>query len=266
MSFYGRSFIFDNIPSELYDLRILDFQETGGQYESPAGSDVTIFQKWIYRKPKTYHFGNSQNTPLEFDLTVGSFNPLIGVDRSRVSKWLLGRGSFLKLQICQDDIQDVYFNVICTSATNVYVGNVQRALKLHFVCDSPWGWTFPRTLSYTFTGDEIKNFVTDIYNDSDDNGYTYPSVEFTLNSIGNSFSIENYSDNNRIFAFTGISPNETVTVDNYLQIVESDTGLLRLSNFNKNWFRLVKGRNNVRIISGIGVVSIIYSFARKIGA
>jgi len=265
MSFYGRTFIYDGIPSELYSLRILDFEETGGKNNSPAGSDVQIMQKWIYRKPRTYHFGNYQNTPIEFDITIGSLDPIIGVDRSRISKWLLGRGSFLKFIICQDDIQNEYFNTIFTSATNIYVGNVQRGVKLHGVTDAPWAWTMPRTLSYSFSGNEIKNFETTFYNDSDDNGYLYPITEFSLNSIGNSFSIQNYNDNNRIFSFTGMTPNETVTIDNYLQTVESDTGLLRLSNFNKSWFRLVPGENRLRIISGIGTFSMIYSLARKIG-
>jgi hypothetical protein len=266
MSFYGKVFLFDNIPSEFYNLKILDFEESGGKNNSPAGSDVQIMQKWIYRKPKTYHFGNYHNTPLEFNLMVGAIDPISGIDRGRISKWLLGRGSYLKLQIVQDDISNVYYNVICTSAENIYVGNVQRGMKLHFVCDSPWGYEFPRTLSYSFAGNEIKNFTFDFYNSSEDGGYLYPIVEFQLNTIGNSMTITNYDDNDRVFSFTGCEPLETITIDNYLQTVTSSTGLLRLTNFNKNWFRLVPGRNNLRVVSGIGTLDITYSFARKIGA
>jgi hypothetical protein len=266
MSFYGKTFIFADIPSEFYNLKILDFEETGGKNNSPAGSDIQIMQKWVYRKPKTYHFGNYQNTPLEFTMTVGSIDPISGIDRGRISKWLLGRGSYLPLSICQDDISNVYYNVICTSAENIYVGNVQRGMKLHFTCDSPFAWEFPRNVTYNFSGNEIKNFNFNFYNSSEDSGYLYPIVEFTLNSIGNSMIITNLNDNNRVFSFTGIQPLETITIDNYLQTVTSSTGLLRLSNFNKQWLRLVPNLNVLNVVSGIGILKITYSFARKIGA
>ena len=117
-----------------------------------------------------------------------------------------------------------------------------------------------------FSDNEIKNFVFDFYSNSEDGGYLYPTVEFTLNSVGNSMSIENITDNNRIFAITDISPNENIVVDNYLQTIVSDTGLLRLDHFNKAWLRFLPGHNELRVISGIGQLIITYSFARKIGA
>lgn len=272
MSFWGKSFTFDGVPSEQYDLRLFDPPDgESGVKESPAGSDVQIKQTWIYRRPKVFHFGNYQNTPLEFDLYAGSFDPMNGIDRSRIEKWLMGRGGYKKLQITQDDIQDVYYNVICTGASNAFVGNVQEGVKLHFICDSPWGYTFPRILTQTFTGNEIKNFNLTFYNDSDDYGYLKPIVSFTLNSIGNSFAITNLNDINsngdpNIFSFTGITPGETITVDNDLKTIVSSTGLYRLDNFNKNWFRLIPGENVLNIISGIGTYTITYSLARKIGA
>jgi phage-related protein len=132
-------------------------------------------------------------------------------------------------------------------------------------CDAPWAWEFPKTLSYNFTGNEIKDFITNIYNDSDNNAYIFPIVEFGLNSIGNSFSIENLDDDNHTFSFTGMSPMEEIYVDNDREILTSSTGLLRLSNFNKHWFRLKPGNNELHVVSGIGTVSITSQFARKIG-
>jgi len=54
-------------------------------------------------------------------------------------------------------------------------------------------------------------------------------------------------------------------IDNDKKIITSDSGLRRLSTFNKGWFRLVPGYNNLHIMSGIGTFSITYSLARKIG-
>jgi hypothetical protein len=266
MSFYGKSFIYDNTASETYGLYILDFDETGGLNESEAGSTTEPIEEWIYRRSKSYHYGNIMNTPLEFDLSVASYTPITGDDRGKIAKWLLGRGNFKKLQICEDDISNVYFNTICTSAKTIYVGNVQRGLKLHFRCDSPWAWEFPKTLTYNFTGNEIKNFIFDFYNSSDSDEYLYPIVDFTLNSIGNGISIENITTGDTAFTFTGISPNENIVVDNSLKTIVSDTGLLRLNYFNKQWLKFISGRNELHVISGIGTLKLVTQFARKIGA
>ena len=266
MSFYGKTFIYDNTPSEVYGLYILDFETSGGYNESEAGSVVEPIEEWVYRRSKSYHYGNIMNTPLEFDLSVGSYDPIPGFDRGKISQWLLGRGNFKKLQICEDDISNVYFNAICTSAKTLYVGNVNRGLKLHFRCDSPWAWEYPKTITYTFTGDQIKNFYFDFYNSSDSNEYLYPIVDFTLNNIGNSISIENTTTGEPPFIFSGISPNEHIIVDNSLKTIVSSTGLLRLNYFNKKWLRFIEGNNRIHVISAIGTLKLTYSFARKIGA
>ena len=266
MAFYGKSFLYDNIPSETYGLYILDFETTGGLTESEAGGETEPIEEWIYRRSKSYHYGNIMNTPLEFDLSVASFDPIPGYDRGKILQWLLGRGSFKKLQICEDDISNVYFNALCTSAKTIYVGNVQRGIKLHFRCDSPWAWEFPKTLTYNFTGNEIKNFTFDFYNSSEDGHYIYPIIDFTLNSIGNGISIANLTTGDTAFTFTGIQPNENIVINNYLETIVSDTGLLRLNYFNKSWFRLIEGRNQIHVISGIGELKITTQFARKIGA
>jgi hypothetical protein len=47
MSFYGSSFIFDGIPSELYDLRFFDFSPSNPANAS-AGGSVNIKEEWLY--------------------------------------------------------------------------------------------------------------------------------------------------------------------------------------------------------------------------
>lgn len=261
--------MYDSVPSETYDLRILDFET--GESEGPAGGDSEIFEKYVYRKSRSYYYGRTQNTPLEFDLTIGSFDPISGIDRNLIEKWLLGKARYMPFQIMQDDISDVIFNVIFTSSTVKYIGNVQRALTLHGRCDAPWGFTYPKRVYYNFTGENPVNYDFNFYNESANNDYLYPTTEFQLNSIGTSFQLINYSDidssgSPRTFLFTGLQPNELVTINNDLQIVSSSSGEYRLSNFNKKWFRLVPGLNKLNIQSGIGTFEMTYSFAKKVGA
>ena len=269
--FYGSTFIFDDIPSENYNLRILGFEQTGGQANAPAGSESTIYQTWLYRKPRPYFYGKSFETPLSFDLSVGSFDDITAYDRGTIAKWLLGRNTYLPLQICQDDIADVYFNVIFTSADNIYIGNIQRGLTLHAQCDAPFGYTEEKTTTVSVSGNGvITNTTFNFDNKSDDTDYLYPELVFTTNDIGTSLALTNNTDNSRKFEFGGtgysnISPNETMTVDNYRQTLVSNSGLKRLSRFNKKWFRLLPGVNSLTLVGGLTSFQIKYKFAKKIG-
>lgn len=262
MQYFGSEFIFNYKSSTDFDLRILDF-ETSGVQNSPAGAETTIVQKWVYRKQKPYHFGNIRNTPLEINLTVGSLDPIAGYDRSEIETWLLGQNSYLPLQIVQEDLSNVYYNIIFDKAENVYVANMHQGVRLHGICDSPWAWEFPITITKTYVApaNESWNF----YNSSDDNDYLYPIIVFTTSGIGNSFSLTNTSDSNRIFSFTGISAGETITVDCNKQTIVSSTGLLRMPTFNKKFFRLIPGMNTITISGGISSMTMTYQNCRKIG-
>ena len=268
MSFYGAEVIYDGKPSSFYDLRILSF-ETGGQGESPAGSEIKIFDQYVNRRSKPYYFGNVKHTPLEFDITLGSLNPLIATDRGLIDKLFLGRDTYKTFQIVQDDLANIKFDVLFTNATNIYVGNVCRAIKLHGQCLEPWGNTFPKTLTYTYTTEINKDFIFTFYNDSDDRDYLYPYISFTLSNIGTAFTLTNSTDGSRVFGFglsgSLLSPNEVITVDNDRQILTSSLGLYRLSRFNKNWFRLLPGANIIRLVGAIKSFIMTYTLARKVG-
>jgi hypothetical protein len=262
LAFYARDFIYDSIPSENFNLVILNF-DTGGTEDSSPGAETTIYKDWIYRKPKPYFYGRSNITPRTMTLTVGAKDPLTGLDRSAIDRWLLNRSTYKKFQVCQDDIYPFYWNVLFTSSQIKYVGNVQRGITLVGECDSAFATSFPKYVKYNFGGNLIKDFDFPLYVDSDDDNYIYPKVTFTLNSIGNSLSLKNYTDANREFLFSNLQPNETIVVDNYLRTVVSSTGLLRLNDFNLQWFRLLRGINNLHLNSGIGTLEIEYQ-TRKI--
>jgi len=264
LAFYGAEVIYDNVPSSVYDLRIMDFS-TSGDVDSPAGSNMEIYEKYIFRKSKSFYYGRTQNTPLEFDLTLGSKETIDAITRSAIQKIFLGRDSYKDFQIVQDDLMLIKFETLFTSAENKYIGNIQKGITLHGHCNSPYGFTYPKIVTQTFGGNGLVNYDFNIYNDSDNNDYIYPEVEFILNSVGNDFQLTNITDDSRIFLFSDLQPAETITVDNYRESVVSDTGLLRLSAFNKKWFRLLPGNNQLNIQSGIGTFTITYSEMKSIG-
>jgi len=263
--FYGSSFIFNGIPSENYGIKIISFQKTSGVTTSSAGNEVEIIEKRIYRRPTSFHFGNSPTNPLTFTLELGYENFVSATDRSNVEKWLLGQNTYKKFQVDQDDVAEIFWNVIFTSAEIIYVGRKQVGMTLSAQCDAPWAYTFPQSFSYDFTPDAVQSFDFEFYNSSDNNNYLYPTIEFTLNSLGSDFTLTNTTDDGRQFIFTGLSADEGITVNNSLQTLSSTTGLYRLSYFNKNWLRFLPGLNSLHITSAISFVEFTYSFARAVG-
>jgi phage-related protein len=265
-SFYARTFMYDGIPCEYYnDLRILNF-DTSGVSDSDGGSGMTIQQKYIYRRSKPFYYGRTQDISLEFEVTVGSENNISSVDRARIESWLLGRMEYLPFQVQQDDLQNVVFYTLLTKSTNKYIGNLNYGLTLHAQCNAPWGFEYPKTLTKNYSGSAIVNEIFNFNNTSDDSDYNYPAISFTTSGVGSGITITNLQDSSRQFVFSGISSLETMTVDNDRQIISSSTGLLRLSNFNKKFLRLVPGKNTLTIAGGITNFSMTTTFARKVGA
>jgi len=263
-SFFSYDFVFNNVPSNTYGLGIVNLDT--GTSDGDAGAAVEIYEKQVYRKSRPYFFGRSYDTPLEFEMTIASENVIDGNDRSLIESWLLGAQNYYPLQILQEDLQDVYFNVIFTKSKNAYAGNMNFGMVLHARCDAPWAWKFPQTLIKNYTGDVIVDETFTFYNQSAENDYMYPVISVTTNAIGDSVSITNITDSNREFAFTGLDTGETLGIDNYRQIITSSVpGAYRLGDFNKKWFRLLKGANRITLNGGISNFTMTYQLAQKVG-
>jgi len=268
MSFYGSSFVFDGVASEIFDLRILDFSPANPG-ESVVGGEVNIYEQWLYRREVPYFYGRYYQSSLEFDFTVGSYSPIDGSTRNTIEAWLLGRPNYAPLRIVQDDISDIMFNVIIMKSRHIYIGNTNYALTLHAKCDRPWGIYYPPVLRKSYTesssgASESFNYL----NSSAFAGYNKPTVSFSMDSgtYGNSFSIINSTDGNREFRFDNLSPYEVITVDNDKGIITSSFGNLQMENFNKKFFRLIQGVNSLTLSGNITQFSITSEFARMVGA
>lgn len=263
MSFYGSSFIYSGINSELYDLRLFDFGTTS-PVNSPAGGDASILEQWLYRRETPYFYGRYYQESLEFDFTVGSFSHIDGATRNAIESWLLGQSGYQQLRIVQGDMADIVYNIIITRSSHVFVGNLNYALTLHAKCDRPWGLYLPPVFTKTYpTG--LMNDTFDYLNSSSLSGYNRPLITFTNGSTATFFSIVNHSDNDREFRFGAMSPLETITVDNDKGIITSSLGILRMNIFNKNFLRLVKGVNNLTLSGYITQFTLTAEFARIVG-
>ena len=261
MAFWAKSFVFDNIPSETYDLFIISDGASGVLTNVGSGS-VTLFTKEIYRRQKPFFFGTQQSPTLQFDLTFGSLNPIEANKQMLIQPWLLGQSKYKKLQICQDDYGDVYFNCIMTSPEIVTIGNFAYSFKCTVICDSPFAWEFPKT----YTVNNIATTTTFNFNNiSNNNDYMYPTLKFYLSATSTGFTLVN-TTLNETFSMSNLSNNEVITINCDLGIITSSLGLSRYSKLSGGFFRLKPLINNISIGTNLTKFEMIYQNARRVSA
>lgn len=261
MGFYAKNFIYDGIMSSEYGLSITSSSDS----DSTSGADVNLYTQQIYRRPKLYLTGVQQSPALSIPIDINVPVELSATEDSVISKWLFGSLNYKKLQIVQPDMQYVYYNCIIAGKQTKRVGNIIRGYSGVISCDSPFAWEFPKTISRSYNEHNYLSVDSFVINNTSDNAdYTYPTVSFTMNSYGGDLSIINSSDSNRNFLFTGLLPNEVITVDSDLQIITSSLGYNRLPNFiDYNYMRYVKGANDLVVSGNIISLSFTHQFARK---
>lgn len=262
MSFFSTDFVFDGIPSATHNLFITNLGE--GQSYSPSGSSVDIITEPIFRRGKPYFYGATQGREvLSFSCAITSPEEISADNNGIIQKWLFGHLEYKKLQVLQDDLTMSYFNCFLNNPKTLRIGNKIHGYEFEIVCDAPWGWTFPKTLTKSYTVEEASETFL-FRNTSDDNDYLYPSMVVTFNVFGGDLTLTNNSDNSREFILTGFSPNEVITIDNDRGIISSDSGLLVMSKFNRQWMRLIQGANSITLLGNISSLVMTYSFARKV--
>lgn len=259
MGFYASNFVFNGISSESYNIQIVNFDSGGVKQSVLGGGSKPIFTQ-IRRRHNTWLFGSQPAEPLEFELTFASETEMDSYELSAVSKWLFGKQDYGWLQIEQPSYEGIWFRCMLLEPELVNFSGYNIGIKCKVSCNSSYAYTDEYTYNYTLNGTQTINFN----NFSDSDLYVYPTVQFVTSNLSTSFSMTNQSDGNRVFSFTGLNTNETVTVDNDKQIITSSTGLNRLSKFNLNFFRLVPNYNTL-LVSGNGTFSLTLRFLKKVG-
>ena len=262
MSFFSKNFVFNGIPSETYGVYITNLGEN--ESYTSGGGNIDINTQSVFRRSVPYFYGATQGNVLSFRCAITSPDEITaGVSRS-ISRWLFGHLEYKKLQITQEDMQMSYFNCFLNNPETLRIGNIIHGYSFDVVCDAPYAWEFPKTLTKTYTAELASEDFT-FQNISDDNDYLYPELVITFNSFGGNLTVTNTSDSDREFTLTGLLANEVLTIDNDRGILSTDQpDLLRMDKFNKNWFRLVSGRNDLELSGNISSFVMNYNLARKV--
>ena len=261
MSFWATKFIFDDIPSDTYNL-VCGIAGDGGESSSPSGADVEIIEDYLVRRSKPYFYGTKFTSKLEFTLSVFSEDEISRIKLQSIEQWLFGKKEYKKLQILQCDTYDIYFNCILTEGSIIAVGNQVYGIQCRVICDAPWGWGkgIKKTYITASTGTQVK-----FTNMSDDSSYLYPRIYITSSADQESVTITNVTDNSRVCTFSELYNDEEIFIDCDLKIITStESGIL--DRFDGVYPRFIQGYNNVQVVGDLSDFSIEYSPARKVGS
>lgn len=263
MSFFGTSFTFNGVSSEEFELALYDIGSTE-QGETEFSSKVEVLEDRVYRRLKPLHYGVVNQEPLTFTLVccateerAAKQEPFDRWDLQRVSGWLLGHQQYKWLTIEQPDMETIRYRCLISNLKTVEIFHDKWGYQFDVTCDSPYGYMIPETFATTVNGSG--NFS--IFSKSSVNDYYYPNIQITG---ATSISIKNTSDGNRVFSISTIPVGDTVTINNENCVITSSSGANLYQYCNFNFFRLVRGTNNLEI-TGSGTYSFECEFPVNIG-
>lgn len=252
-------FTYDGVYSGTYNLTIAEFR--GASPESVEENEAFSPSLSVLKVPsllRFYHGGLEYDSAPTCEFSVVSQNAISPTSRATILAWLVGRNAFKPLIFNNDDMSGFTFYCVFTASSLIYVNGECHGIRLTASFDSPFARGTPTVVTTTSgTHTLTLNNKSDIRD-----GYTYPTVQFT----GNSISIINTTDSNtREFAFSGLGSSETLTVDCENKIIRSSAGGEKLSKFtSKNWLRLRPGNNSLTVVSS-GNVTITCPWYAMIG-
>jgi phage-related protein len=191
-----------------------------------------------------YYFGTKYK-PLSFSIEITCVDETMD-DRKmfEIVNWLIT--SDYKPFISDDNIGKIYY-CMCISDSDFITNGLQEGyVELEFRCRDPWGWTLPQIIQHDLSTITVATNI-EVRNYSNVNDYYYPEMQITLSSSNTAVSLVNLTDNSRIFSFTSLATGEVLQIDNQKKIIASDETANRFDKFNKNWFRLKKGVNTIKV-------------------
>ena len=263
-SFIGLSFDFANDSSHNYDVYLVNYGVQPAPFTESAGSGTTIISDSVPRRAEQLFYGIKQDLTQQFTVTIGSDKPRSRADIDRILGWLLTPRPE-RLHINQPDMENYFYHGIFSDPQLTSVDGMPFGVQLTFNSMSPFAHSFPKIMEL-----DIKRPETIVLNNIGDSlDYLCPTIEYKPTNITQFLSLVNSSDGNRTFRMEfkpASNGAETITIDNKNQIIQSSQGFgrQRFSCFNMNWFRLVRGTNEIEII-GNGLLKFGFSFAKRIG-
>lgn len=258
MSFISDEFEYDGIPS--YEMGVSLVSLESDLIETPFGYTRDIKEEKIPHRDKPYFYGFEKEC-LTLKLTIAKLdsegNPLEWSvdDRIKIVEWLY-KDKYCPF-ISADNPEVIYYCTPVEDGVRFTNRDLKGYATITLRCNSPYAYSPTYIEEYNHA--TALSDIIEINNLSNVKKYYHPEIQVYTNNT-TSFKIVNLTDGGREFSFSNLDNNETIYINNEMQRIETDkvdvlgNKVYRLQNFNKNWFRLVKGINRIQIVGDVDVL------------
>lgn len=251
MQFKSLDFRFNGINSKGKKLKIVSIDSRNNENlfgvqqnvieEDNNNSDIPLFLG-VKKKCPTFSITimkmNEYNRPLPYD--EGEFD--------EICRWLIQ--DEYKPFISWDNTGIVYY-VIFTKSNDFENCAKEGYIKLDVKLSAPYAYSNQLIDYYRVMGSKI----VDLYNGSNLSKFIYPDLEFELLDDCTSVTIENLTLN-QVMHFENLNKKDVIYVYNKdLKDVMSKVNKNRnvFKNFNKEWIKLVYGKNRIKITGKVKI-------------
>lgn len=239
-------FEYDGIRSTEFGLQIIRLDP--GIFSVPMASAKNIIEDENSRVMSPY-FYRTKYQPLTFSLTFTTLDGVLTTEQLyEICGWLFTNSyrPFVSSESPSKMLYCIGTNQSDFMTTGI---NSEGYFTIEFRCRDPYYLTLPQIETFDLS-DNTTSTTIQVSNYSNvGQDYYMPEIEFELLDDSTAIEIYNLNDGNRKFKMSNLNLLESVYVNNNKKQIISSTGLYRLNKLeNKNWFRLVKGVNNLKVV------------------
>lgn len=146
MGFIAKRFSFNRIPCEQFGLRIFDIDGNTNE-ATPFASTGKLQTDVIPSKGRTFLYGRSFESPLEFNLVFGvDPSEILSMDEhldryemNAIANWLAGHNTYHWLEIEQPDLEMIRYHCVISDLQPIQLSWLPWAFTAKVTCDSPDG-------------------------------------------------------------------------------------------------------------------------------
>lgn len=266
--FSATYFTYAGTYSGEYGLMIADFDEENVVETTSFSPSISTVQA---RRLNRHFLGEITYSEMPtYEFSIISATPMTLSDRRNALSWLLGHNTYQDLIFHQTNLDgtvmdDFKFRCVFSNVSLIYVNTSCCGFRITANFDSPFARGKESVLSVNLSSTSTVPYVDKVINNTSDiNDYVYPFITYTMDAVGsmsNALTIYNASDDSlyqrptTIWLYNsssnpaGMSAGDTITIDNELKLIKNSDQSKKevLGCFNKNWLRLKKGPNTLRI-------------------
>lgn len=232
---YALDFEYDGIKLSDYGMMICEFGGSGGLETVSSGSDLTfntvkttgsdIFRFYGTKYEECY----STTFQICKNKCATGKKTLSPLEVSAIQRWLCRKDGYHEFKIIQDDYADIHWKATF-SAQQINLNGEIVGMELTLHTDSPYAYGSEQSATFSVYGGTGISYS--LYDQNDEIGYIYPTVEITSNYPGYLMIYSDLSPKKTIIEFWN---SDVVVLDGNSKTITSKNGY----KYNDNRFNFI---------------------------